>query len=113
MRRALERGGAAAFTLDGPRGPAKIAQPGALWLAGATGHPIVPFHIEATDAWALSSWDRHLVPKPGSHVVVAIGEPFDVRSTDPAEIETRRLDLEHVLARLELQAADAVATLSQ
>jgi hypothetical protein len=113
MRRALERGGAAAFTLDGPRGPARIAQPGALWLAGATGHPILPFHIEATDAWSLNSWDRHLIPKPGSHVVVAIGEPFTVASTEPAELETRRVDLEHVLARLELQAHEAAARLGQ
>lgn len=111
MRRTLERGGAAAFTLDGPRGPAKIAQPGAVWLAGATGHPVLPFHIEATDGWTIKSWDRHLVPKPGSHVVVAIGEPFYVGSTEPALVETRRVDLEHVLARLELQATDAVARL--
>ncbi len=39
----------AAFTVDGPRGPARVAQPGAVWLAGATGHPIVPFHIEVVD----------------------------------------------------------------
>ncbi len=32
-----------AFTLDGPRGPARVAQPGALWLSKATGqsdHPV-------------------------------------------------------------------------
>ena len=34
--RDMERGKAAGFTLDGPRGPARVAQPGALWLAGAT-----------------------------------------------------------------------------
>ena len=27
-----------AFTLDGPRGPAEVAQPGAVWLAKATGN---------------------------------------------------------------------------
>ncbi len=111
LRRVLEDGGSAAFTLDGPRGPAKIAQPGAVWLAGATGHPVLPFHIEATDGWALHSWDRHMIPKPGSHVVVAIGEPLYVESTDPAIVETRRVDLEHVLARLELQATEAASKL--
>ena len=33
-----------AFTLDGPRGPAEVAQPGAVWLAKATGQPLLPFH---------------------------------------------------------------------
>jgi len=111
LRRVLDQGGSAAFTVDGPRGPAKIAQPGAVWLAGATGHPVLPFHIEATSAWTLHSWDRHLIPKPGSHVVVAIGEPLYVESTEPAVVETRRVALEHALARLELQAAEAVARL--
>ena len=36
-----------AFTLDGPRGPARVAQPGAVWLAKATGKPVIPFHLEA------------------------------------------------------------------
>jgi lysophospholipid acyltransferase (LPLAT)-like uncharacterized protein len=29
------------------RGPARVAQPGAVWLAKATGNPAVPFHLEA------------------------------------------------------------------
>src|SRR5438874_2608097 len=51
LRRDMADGKPAAFTLDGPRGPAQIAQPGAVWLAKATGNPIVPFHIEANRAW--------------------------------------------------------------
>src|ERR671913_1762276 len=47
LRRELAAGQVAAFTVDGPRGPARVAQPGAVWLAGATGYPIVPFHIES------------------------------------------------------------------
>ena len=38
--RDMEKGKPAAFTLDGPRGPARVAQPGAIWLARATGLPI-------------------------------------------------------------------------
>ncbi|HUF48805.1 MAG TPA: lysophospholipid acyltransferase family protein [Vicinamibacterales bacterium] len=108
MRRALERGRAAAFTLDGPRGPAKIAQPGAIWLAGATGHPLLPVHFEASSYWTVGSWDRHQIPKPGSHIVAAFGEPVAVESTAPEIVEARRLDLEHALARLELQAREAL-----
>src|SRR6478736_1265130 len=34
LRRDLNQGRAAAFTVDGPRGPARVAQAGAIWLAG-------------------------------------------------------------------------------
>ena len=53
------RGRPVVFTVDGPRGPARVAQPGALWLAGATRNPIVPFHVEARSFWTVNSWDRH------------------------------------------------------
>ena len=44
-----------AFTLDGPRGPAEIAQPGAVWLSKATGNPLLPFHADAASSWTLGS----------------------------------------------------------
>ena len=62
LRRELAAGRAAAFTVDGPRGPARVAQPGAVWLAGATGHPVLPFHLEADRCWAAQSWDRTRYP---------------------------------------------------
>ena len=48
--RDMEQGKPAGFTLDGPRGPARVAQPGAVWLARATGNPVLPFHLEASRA---------------------------------------------------------------
>ena len=48
LRRDLAAGRPVGFALDGPRGPARVAQPGAVWLAGATGQPLLPFHIEAS-----------------------------------------------------------------
>ena len=87
-RRDMAAGRPAAFTVDGPRGPARVAQPGAVWLAGATGNPIVPFHIEAASFWTMKSWDRHQVPKPGSDVAIAIGAPIEVPGRrDEATIE--------------------------
>ena len=109
MRRALRAGRPTAFTLDGPRGPARIAQPGAVWLASASGHPIIPLHLEASSCWTVNSWDRHQIPKPGSDVAVAIGPPFDVaRRAGAAGLEAARLALEQELGRLELQAAAMV-----
>ena len=43
----MAAGKPAGFTVDGPRGPARVAQPGAVWLAKATGNPVLPFHLEA------------------------------------------------------------------
>ena len=58
LTRDLAAGKPAGFTLDGPRGPARVAQPGAVWLAKATGNPVLPFHLEASRSWTLNSWDR-------------------------------------------------------
>jgi hypothetical protein len=83
-----------------------VAQPGAVWLAKATGNPVVPFHIEATRHWTVNSWDRTLVPKPFATVSIAIGEPFEVpASAGEGEIEAARKDLEERLARLEARAS--------
>jgi lysophospholipid acyltransferase (LPLAT)-like uncharacterized protein len=110
MRRAMREGHPAAFTLDGPRGPARVAQPGAVWLAGATGNPIVPLHLEAASAWTVNSWDRHQIPRPGSQVGVAIGPPIDVpRRAGPDRMEAARVALEQELARLERIARSMVA----
>lgn len=104
MRRDLAAGRPAAFTIDGPRGPARVAQPGAVFLAGATGHPLLPFHIEANRFWTAGSWDRTQVPALFCTVAVAIGEPIHVPDTADATIETKRLELERALAALEQTA---------
>src|SRR2546423_1127237 len=48
LKRDMAAGKPAAFTLDGPRGPARVAQPGAIWLAKATGNPIVPVPLRSS-----------------------------------------------------------------
>ncbi len=104
MRRALKAGRPAAFTVDGPRGPARVAQPGAVWLAATTSNPILPFHIEADRYWTAQSWDRTQIPKPFSTMAITIGEPISIASTEPAAIARGRADLEAALARLEQRA---------
>jgi lysophospholipid acyltransferase (LPLAT)-like uncharacterized protein len=106
LRRDLEAGRPVAFTLDGPRGPAEVAQPGAVWLAGATGHPMLPFHIEAARFWTASSWDRTQVPRPFTTVGVAIGPPVLVTGTSTESIERHRVDLERRLGLLQERARE-------
>jgi hypothetical protein len=111
LRREMRAGRAAAFTIDGPRGPERVAQPGAIWLASATGQPIVPFHIEAASFWTVNSWDRHQVPKPGSDVAIAIGDPMEVPpEADEETIERSRQELELALATLETQARELLGS---
>lgn len=113
LRREMARGRPTAFTVDGPRGPAGVAQPGAVWLAGATGNPILPFHIEASRSWTAKSWDQHQIPKPRSTVVAAIGAPIDVpRGASDATIEEGRAHLERALGRLRGEALAAVRSLT-
>lgn len=105
LKRDMAAGKPAAFTLDGPRGPAKVAQPGAVWLAKATGNPIIPFHIEASRHWTLGSWDQTQIPKPLADVAIAIGEPLEVPpDADDAALERARLELEARLTSLEARA---------
>ncbi len=103
--RDMERGKPAGFTLDGPRGPARVAQPGAIWLARATGNPVLPFHLEAASHWTTNSWDRTQIPKPFTTVALVVGAPMDVApdATD-GQLESARQELERRLATLEARA---------
>lgn len=111
LKRDIAQGRSAAFTVDGPRGPAEVVQPGVVWLARATGAPIVPFHIEAARHWTLGSWDRTQVPKPWSRVVISIGAPFFVpgEPADGEALERERQRLEGVLLALKARALELVA----
>ncbi len=91
-----------AFTLDGPRGPARVAQPGALWLAKVTGNPIIPFHLEADRHWTLGSWDRTQIPKPFARVALAFAPPLWVHAdADGPALEAARRALEEALGACE------------
>jgi lysophospholipid acyltransferase (LPLAT)-like uncharacterized protein len=81
-----------------------VAQPGAVWLAGATGNPLLPFHIEADRFWVASSWDRTQIPRPFSTVALTIGPPLYVSDTSDATVESGRRDLETSLTTLESRA---------
>jgi lysophospholipid acyltransferase (LPLAT)-like uncharacterized protein len=109
MKRDVEAGKWTAFTVDGPRGPAYRAQSGAVWLAKATGSPVVAFHIEAERHWVTKSWDRAQIPKPWSRVAIAIDEPLYVcADADEAAIEAARVELEQRLTRLRERALKVI-----
>ncbi|MGE0445665.1 MAG: lysophospholipid acyltransferase family protein [Vicinamibacterales bacterium] len=105
--RDMKRGKPAGFTLDGPRGPAKVAQLGAVWLARATGNPLLPFHLEASSHWTMRSWDRTQIPKPFSTVALVVGEPIEVpRDLPDDQLDQVRVQLEERLRAAEARAVD-------
>ena len=107
----LSSGRPAGFTVDGPRGPAGVAQPGAVWLAKATGNPVLPFHLEADRHWSLRSWDRTQIPKPFATVALAVGEPFDIpQDANEETVERGRQELEKRLRGLEARASELLGS---
>ena len=69
-----------ALTVDGPKGPVRVVQPGVVRLARLTGAWILPVSFSSSWPWFFRSWDRHLVPKPFSRNFLSYGEPFPIDS---------------------------------
>ena len=70
MERAYLEGHRCALTADGPKGPVFVAKPGTAQLAQLVGTWVGTFYVLPLKAWELRSWDRFLIPKPFSRVVV-------------------------------------------
>ena len=60
----------------------------------------------------MKSWDRTQIPKPFSTVVLVIGQPISVGSTNPAAIEEGVRDVGQALAMLETRALDLIGNRS-
>ena len=101
MAQCLASGFEAAFTIDGPRGPALVAKPGAVTLARHSGQPILPFHVAISKVAELPSWDRLQIPAPFARAEVLIGEPIYVRRDAPAgEVSAKQQVLQRSLETL-------------
>ena len=88
LRRALQDGWTVAFSLDGPRGPRHKVKPGPVALARSSGVPLTMFHIGVERAWVLNTWDRLIIPKPFSRVLIRFGKLIPV----PAEASDEDLE---------------------
>ncbi len=97
------------FVTDGSQGPARIAQKGPVAVALHSGAPICPVGMAAYPCWRLPSWDRTIIAKPFSRVVVAMGTPIWIERGSTAQmIEERRVELEKALNALCELAEDVV-----
>ena len=117
MQHAYAAGYRCAFTADGPRGPAFVAKLGAAQLANSVGQ-LTPASLSSIPqpagtwvgcmyalpdwAWELRSWDRMLIPKPFSRVIM----------TWPAHVPAGKVTTAAVQAALDraVEMASQIAT---
>lgn len=110
---AYAEGASLAWTPDGPRGPRRVAKSGVLHTARATGAMIVPVAAAARWHRRLGSWDRMILPWPGSRLVFVVGRPMRVAHDASAEdVEAARAELEGELERVRLDADRHLATVA-
>jgi lysophospholipid acyltransferase (LPLAT)-like uncharacterized protein len=87
-----------AITPDGPRGPRRQVQVGAVYLAARTGLPIVPIGIGYARAWRMKSWDRFAVPRPFTlGTVVTMPPIFVPKDADRDALERQRVQVEQAM----------------
>ena len=115
LYRALAKHGSSALILpDGPRGPRHAAKAGAVLLAQFAQVPIVPLAFVPRRGIALRSWDRMVIPAPGTRVAVLVGEPQHVpRQLAAGELERERALMEAALDALAAEAAGAAGARSR
>jgi len=72
LLKALGEGRSAGMALDGPKGPALIAKPGAEWLSRKALVPLVEVEVKYSRAIRLNSWDKTFIPLPFSKVSILL-----------------------------------------
>lgn len=105
MVKHLKAGATLAFTPDGPRGPSREVQPGAIFLAQKSGCAIVPAGISVCPRRLLPTWDRYLVPMPFGRAALVYGEPLYIPAgADEAEQRVWAGRVKEAIDRLEARA---------
>ncbi|MBI3580623.1 MAG: lysophospholipid acyltransferase family protein [Nitrospinae bacterium] len=101
LARLVRKGMNGAMIVDGSRGPARVAQPGSVYLAKLTGATIVTVAFGAKTKREINSWDRTVFPLPFSRVNVVFGKPLEIpQKFSDSELEEKRAELEAELNRI-------------
>lgn len=106
MLEEIGSGASVSITPDGPRGPLREVRPGALYLAQASGRPILPIAFGARKKWVFKGWDEFIVPKPFNRIAMVYGEPIRVGPGD--SLERKALELKQALDNV-AQEADEIS----
>ena len=88
-------------TSDGPTGPIHIFKPGAVMLAQLTQSPMLPIAYSASRYWEMKNWDKFIIPKPFSRIVIAVGEPHYIdKKSNTEKMEEERIKIETDMSKL-------------
>ncbi len=94
-------------TADGPRGPKHEFKAGVVVTALTGRIPILPIGCAADRAWYLNNWDKFMIPKPFSRIVLAIGKPYTIPSPVTVDdIELHRLNVQAAIMALMQESED-------
>ena len=92
LKKKLEEGCHVAVPLDGPKGPAGVIKPGALYLASKTGRPIVAVNVRVSRSIRIRRrWDRFEIPLPFSLALGRVSDPIFVRPGEDWEVPRRKI----------------------
>jgi len=96
-------------TSDGPTGPIHEFKQGAIMLAQLTQSPMLPIAYMASRYWELKSWDKFIIPKPFSRIVIAVGKPHMVeKKLSAEEMEEARKNMEMDMNKLIVKAKETL-----
>lgn len=97
------------ITPDGPRGPFMRVSKGTVEIARLSELPIIPVTITASKGRIFKSWDRFMIPRPFSKIVIRFGdELFIDENTAPEKREEFRKQLEGDMIALQWSADRAI-----
>ena len=95
IRKLTEKGYRIGHIVDGPQGPFGVVKPGLISISQFSGSPILPVIVSSERCWTFRSWDRFMVPKPFSRIIIRFAPPIEVpRRLDAKAFETQRHDVE-------------------
>ena len=81
--------------VDGPTGPARMVKPGMLLLARIANAVICPAVVSYQRSWTAKSWDRFMIPKPFTRILIRFGAFITVpRNADRNLLEALRRQVE-------------------
>jgi lysophospholipid acyltransferase (LPLAT)-like uncharacterized protein len=92
LKKSLEKGLNIAITVDGPKGPCCKVSKGILYLSWLTQRPIIPVRVFVEKKITLKSWDRFIIPLPGTKTKIFIGKPLIVKHKQELSIKWKLLE---------------------
>jgi hypothetical protein len=94
----LKTHGFGAHILDGPTGPIGRVKAGVIKMALEADAVVVPFYTSAEKAWFFNSWDRFMLPKPFSRVLITFGPEIQLEAAGQKNsFEQQRLLIEKIM----------------